>query len=72
MKQTWEVQRSGVQQLDAQRRWDIAYRRLWQWTNEITVVPDEGTVTLITEEVKDENSLLCSCLDLTAATEPNH
>ena len=72
MKRKWEVQRAGVQRLDAQRRWDIAYQRLLQWTNEITVGPDEGPAMLMTQEVKNENCPLRSRLDFAATTEPNH
>ena len=72
MKRKWEIQRTGVQRLDGQRRWDIVYQRLLQWTNEITVAPDESIVTIITQEVQDENCPLRSCLDPTATTEPNH
>ena len=72
MKRKWEVQRTPVKRLDGQRRWDIAYQRLLHWTNEITAVSDEGTATLMTQEVKNESCPLCPGLDLTATTEPNH
>ena len=34
MKRTWKVSRSLKPQSDGQRRWDIAYQLLWQWTLE--------------------------------------
>jgi hypothetical protein len=72
VKRTWKVGRTLVQRSDAQRRWDIAYQRLLQWTNEVSGVPAEGTRLNTTQEVKDESCHLRPCLDFTATTNPNH
>ena len=72
MKRHWKVQRSLVKRLDGQRRWDIAYQRLLQWTNEMNAGPSEGPAALMTtQEVKNESCPLCPCLDFTATTKPN-
>ena len=72
MKQKWEVQRTGVKRLDGQRRWDIAYQRLLQWSSEIGSTPDKGTFLIATEEVKDESRHLCPSINLNTTTEPNY
>jgi len=73
VKRHWKVQRSLVKRSDAQRRWDIAYQRLLQWTNEMRAEPTDGSASLMTtQEVKDESCPLYPCLDFAATTEPNH
>lgn len=72
VKRTWKVGRTLVQRSDGQRRWDLAYQRLLQWTNEVTEVPAQGTPLNPTQEVKDESCHLRSCFDITATTKPNH
>lgn len=71
MKRKWAVRRSLVQRSDGQRRWDIAYQRLLQWTHEGAAVPDEGTPPMITQEVKDESRHLYSRIDYSATTKSN-
>ncbi len=72
MKRKWAVRRSLVQRGDGQRRWDIAYQRLLQWTQKVALVTEQGPAPIITQEVKDESCHLCSSVDLTATTKPNH
>ena len=72
MKRPWEVQRTTIKQLDGQRRWDIAYQHLLQWTSEVEAMPREGPADIIPQEEKDEDRHLRSRLNLTATTEPNH
>jgi len=68
VKRKWEVRRSLVLRLDAQRRWDIAYQRLLQWTNKVAGVSEEDTNLNPTQEVKDENCPLCPRFDFAATT----
>ena len=72
MKRKWEVRRSLVQRVDAQRRWDIAYQRLLQWTPTVAAGPDQSNVPITTQEVNDESRHLYPCLDCATTTEPNH
>jgi hypothetical protein len=72
VKRNWEVRRSLVQRADGQRRWDIAYQRLLQWTQATATVPDQSTAPIITQEVNDESRHLYPCLDGATTTEPNH
>jgi hypothetical protein len=72
VKRKWTVRRSLVQREDAQRRWDIAYQRLLQWTHEVATVPDESTVPITTQEVNDESRHLYTRIDLATTTKPNH
>lgn len=34
MEQQWYASRSLIPQSDGQRRWDLVYQLLWQWTLE--------------------------------------
>jgi hypothetical protein len=72
VKRKWEVQRTSVKRLDDQRRWEIAYQRLMQWTNEMSAVSEEATASLMTEEDNHESGALCSGFDRPATTDPNH
>ena len=72
MKRKWEVRRSLDQRTDGQRRWDIAYQRLLQWTQAVAAGPDQGPAPITTQEVNDESRHLCPCLDPTPTTEPDH
>ena len=73
MKRKWEVQRTTVEQLDGQRRWDIAYQRLLQWASEFKeVVPEDTLEDITTQEEQNESRHLRPCLNLTTTTEPNH
>lgn len=72
VKRNWAIRRTLVQRVDGQRRWDIAYQRLLQWTQNVAAVPDESTAPITTQEVKDESRHLCPCIDPTPTTEPNH
>jgi hypothetical protein len=71
VKQKWDIRRTLVHQTDGQRRWDIAYQRLLQWTREVASVADEATTPIAIQEAKDESCHLCSCVDLTTTTKPN-
>jgi hypothetical protein len=61
MKRNWQVSRSLTAQTDGQRRWDVAYQLLWQWSQEAetqiktTVVPKQ--------EKSNECSSLCTRID---------
>ena len=72
MKRKWEVQRTTVERLDGQRRWDIAYQRLLQWTSEIEKVSRDGTTDIGPQEEQNESRHLRPCVNLTPTTEPNH
>lgn len=72
MKRKWEVRRNLVQRTDGQRRWDIAYQRLLQWTQATAAGPDQGTTPITTQEVNDESRHVCPCFDRAPTTEPNH
>jgi hypothetical protein len=72
VKRDWVIRRTLVQRVDGQRRWDIAYQRLLQWTSEVATAPEASTVPITTQEVKDESRHLCPCIDPTPTTEPNH
>lgn len=72
MKRQWKVQRTLLKHSEGQRRWDIAYQRLLQWTQEVADVPDQDIALIITQEAKDESRHLRPCLDLTTTTKPNH
>jgi len=72
VKRKWAVRRSLVQRGDGQRRWDIAYQRLLQWTQKEAAVTEPGTAPIITQEVKDESRSLCASVDLTTTTKSNH
>lgn len=72
MKRKWEVQRTTVERLDGQRRWDIAYQRLLQWAIEVEEVPAGGMPDITSQEEQNESCHLCPCFNLTPTTEPNH
>jgi len=72
MKRQWKVERTKVQRLDGQRRWDIAYQRLLQWASENREVALSGISPIISEEAENENCDLRACIDLTPTTEPKH
>jgi hypothetical protein len=72
VKRKWEVQRTMVKRIDAQRRWDIAYQRLVQWASEAEEVPDGGPPNITIQEEQDESCHLRACLNLTPTTKPNH
>lgn len=72
MKRKWAVCRSLVQRGDGQRRWDIAYQRLLQWTQKVAGVIEPGPAPIITQEVKDESRSLCAGVDLTTTTKSNY
>ena len=68
MKQKWIVRRQTEQQVDGQRRWDVAYQCLLRWTR-VTgreAVPIQGQ-----QGVCDEGSNLCSSVDATASAGPD-
>jgi len=73
VKRKWEVQRTTVERLDGQRRWDIAYQRLLQWASEFKeVVPEDTLEDITTQEEQNESCHLRPCFNLTPTTEPNH
>jgi hypothetical protein len=72
VKRKWEVQRTTVERLDGQRRWDIAYQRLLQWASEVEEVPAGGISDITTQEEQNESCHLRPCFNLTPTTEPNH
>jgi hypothetical protein len=72
VKRKWDVRRSLIQRADAQRRWDIVYQRLVQWTQEGTVEQDQSTAPMITQEIENESRHLCPRLDATATPKPNN
>ena len=67
MKRTWTVSRTLKSQPDGQRRWDIAYQLLWQWTLE-REAQFQPTSTDKQEE-SDEDRTLHTCIDRTSAAE---
>lgn len=71
MKRKWAVQRTTVERLDGQRRWDIAYQRLLQWARKVEAVPPAGTGAITPQEEQNENCHLRPCFNLTPTTEPN-
>ena len=56
MKRTWTVIRTLESQPDGQRRWDIAYQLLWQWTLE-REAQNQSTSTDKQEEPDEDRTL---------------
>ena len=69
MKQKWQVQRSMIERMDGQRRWDCAYQCLLRWANQAVSVRSNDSLQFAQQEVEsDESRHLCSGLN-TASTE---
>lgn len=64
MKSPLEITRTIVPRLDGQRRWDVAYQLLLQWSSERN--PGDVSHKLKPAHQKEnayESSTLCSCLN---------
>ena len=70
MKRKWQVSRLLTAQADGQRRWDVAYQLLWQWSQEAetqvkaTVVPKQ--------EKSNEYSPICTRIDSPPSTDTDN
>lgn len=70
MATDWLVHRTLSLRPDGQRRWDLAYQLLAQWTREHDrqrVLPPAAP-----QEVTDGNRALCSRLDPPSSPDPDH
>lgn len=67
MKQQWLTSRTLVPQSDGQRRWDLAYQLLWQWTleRESHLPP----ISAFKQEESNEDRPLRPCLNRNPTTE---
>jgi hypothetical protein len=70
MKQKWQISRSLTAQADGQRRWDVAYQLLWQWSREAeTQVTTTGVPK---QEKSNECSPICTRIDRSPSTDTDH
>jgi hypothetical protein len=65
MKPEWTVHRRTTEQMDGQRRWDMAYQCLLKWAQ---AAEQETLPTQIQQEAHDESSNLCPRIDPTAGS----
>jgi hypothetical protein len=70
MKTHWQLSRTFIARGDGQRRWDYAYQLLLRWAMETpTGLASEPSTN---QEKSHEDRPLCSCLDQSAAANPDH
>jgi uncharacterized protein (UPF0548 family) len=70
MERQWQKRRRLVAQADGQRRWDRAFQALLQWSaHEPGALKGLGAAT---QEVDDESSGVCACLDAAPSADPDH
>jgi hypothetical protein len=69
MKQKWIVNRQIAQQMDGQRRWDLAYQCLLRWAQ---AASHEEASTQAQQEVYHESSNLCSGVDAKTSPSSDH
>jgi hypothetical protein len=67
MKQEWAIHRQTVQQIDGQRRWDLAYQCLLKWAQ----VMQQEQATLF-QEANHEGGDLRPSFDQPADAESDH
>jgi hypothetical protein len=67
MKQEWTVHRQTIQQIDGQRRWDLAYQCLLKWAR----VTKQEQVSLL-QEANHESGNLYSSFDQPPDADPDH
>jgi hypothetical protein len=73
MKRQWSICRQVKEEPDGQRRWDRAYQLLLQWTKPIEMEqwPIAVSALNLMQEVYDESSSVCACLDPTPGSSPD-
>jgi hypothetical protein len=67
MKQEWVIHRQTVQQIDGQRRWDLAYQCLLKWAE--AMQQEQGTLL---QEANHESGNVCPSFDQPPDVEPDH
>ena len=70
MERQWQKRRRLVAQADGQRRWDRAFQALLQWS-----APEPGRLKVPgvpKQEVDDESSGVCTCLDPAPSADADH
>ena len=70
MERQWQKRRCLVAHTDGQRRWDRAFQYLLQW-----VAAEQDAVSapgVSPQEVDDESSGICACLDAAPSTDADH
>jgi len=71
MERQWQKRRRLVAQPDGQRRWDRAFQALLQWS-----APEPSRLRAPDldrqEEIDDESSSVCACLDAAPGTDADH
>jgi hypothetical protein len=73
MKRKWQVQRSTVERMDGQRRWDCAYQCLLRWADQAASRSSEHSLQFAQQEVEsDESRHLCSGLDIASTENADH
>jgi hypothetical protein len=70
METNWQLNRSFVEQLDGQRRWDYVYQYLLQWAMEQNA--DAQFVPAHSQEEEHGNRHLCARLNAASTTASNH
>lgn len=70
MATDWFVQRIVSPRPDGQRRWDLAYQLLAQWSGEHP--PEPTTPSAPVPEVPDGSRALCPRLDPPPGSDPDH
>jgi hypothetical protein len=69
MKQEWTVHRRTAEQVDGQRRWDLAYQCLLKWAQ---AAGQETLPTPTQQEAHDESRDLCTGIDPAAGSNSDH
>jgi hypothetical protein len=70
MERQWQKRRRLVARPDGQRRWDRAFQALLQWS-----VPEPSPMKVAgvpKQEVDDESSGVCACLDTAPSADADH
>jgi hypothetical protein len=70
METNWQLNRSFVEQLDGQRRWDYVYQYLLQWVMEQTA--DAPSAPTHLQEKEHGNRDLCARVNAASTTTSDH